>query len=198
MSNKHTIYLLRHCEVEAQFDGVFRGGKLDCNLSEQGKQNAQQRVDFLLEKGVDLVITSGMRRTDYVGSLLKEHGVTHCTQPLFAEIDFGFWDGKSEEDVQRIFEREYQEYRRCWEEKRGEDIVIPGGESMRDVLKRIGKGWEETKQVLAPVSAIVLHSVSMTCLLSHILQKPIKEVPYTELGGMHEILLDGDQVALHT
>lgn len=49
-----TIYLLRHCEVEQRYDGVFRGGKLDCDLSEQGKQNAQQRADFLLEKGVDL------------------------------------------------------------------------------------------------------------------------------------------------
>ncbi|MBU0766223.1 histidine phosphatase family protein [Patescibacteria group bacterium] len=196
MKNQHTIYLLRHCEVEEQYDGVFRGGKLDCGLSEKGKTDSRQHVDFLVNNGVELVITSGMQRTDYIGNKLSEKRVAHTIQPLFAEIDFGFWDGRTEEEVQQQFPKEYREYRLCWQEKRGEDIVIPGGETMREVLERVGKGWGQTKPELAPVSAIVLHSVSMTCLLSYILNKPIKEVPYTELGGMHEIALVKNRVSL--
>jgi probable phosphoglycerate mutase len=102
---RRRIYLMRHADVE-YFDAAGRAHRpATVPLTELGRQQAQAAAAALAEVPFDLVITSGLLRTEQTARLiLAERTVTLEGEPRLREIETGRmseWAAVSPEMVMR-------------------------------------------------------------------------------------------------
>lgn len=157
-----TIYLLRHAQVETAYEDCCRG-ITDCELSDIGRRTSQRNAEFLLNSQVQLVVTSGLRRTDYVGELLQESGIEHVAEPSFRERNFGQWEGRKWQDIATEYPVEYSQ----WE--RFERVAIPGGETLDQLQARAIAAWELLLRRSFSRAAVVSHGAFNLSLLWHLM-----------------------------
>jgi len=93
------ITLVRHAEVEADYQGVF-GGRIDMNLSPRGHEQAAALARYLSRQAFAAVYSSPMRR---VQQTLAPFGWASQTMPDLREVDFGDWTGLKWAQVQERF-----------------------------------------------------------------------------------------------
>lgn len=178
---KKEIFLFRHGDVEDKYKKRFRGA-LDVNLSPWGEQMSQANADFLLKKPVDLVITSGLKRTDFVGKLVAAKGLRHEVEPRFAEARFGQWEGKSWDEVTALFPEAAKTYKQDFL-----NMQFPGGESVAQLQARLLAAWNEVLKRPESRIAIIGHSTGNGCLMSYFKQITFAQVGMQIIGSYHEI-----------
>lgn len=176
-----TIYLLRHGEVEKKYLDCFKG-KIDCNLSTKGKKTSLKNAHFLLSQSIDFVITSGLKRTDYVGKLLKKQGITHQVISDFQEIDFGDCSGKTWAEIQQKFPDVVNSY--ITDVK---SLQYPNGEKILDAQTRVIKAWKKLLNTTFTKAAIVGHSGINALLIAYLNQVDINNVETQSLGDIIEL-----------
>lgn len=128
-----TLYLLRHGAVDEAFSGRCRG-KTDCDLSEEGVRQSIENVGFLMQRKVQRVVTTGLIRTDYVGTALRgesDNTVAHHVDEGLQDPNFGIWEGKPWAEI-------HKEYPKIVAQLEDDvfNIAIPGGENFRDITER--------------------------------------------------------------
>lgn len=190
MSVPKIIYLFRHGEVEDRYKKRFRG-TLDCELSDAGKLMTQKNAEFIIRNQVDLVLTTGLKRTDAVGHLLKGSPVKHEVHKGFREAEFGEWEGKSWIEVQKLFPELVKLY-----ETDPIRLQFPSGESMKAVLERVTQAWLEVIKRSENKLAVVGHSTTNTLLLSQLKGKGFRELGLQVIGSFHEIHVTKDGVRI--
>jgi alpha-ribazole phosphatase len=176
-----TILVVRHGHTEAP-RGSFCGST-DVPLSQWGRDQSVQCVKELLENHVQLVITSGMQRTDYVGSLASPHGIAHHVEGGFKEVDFGTWEGKTWSEI----ESTYPQPAKQWlADPTG--MRFPDGEAMEAFRTRVQTAWARVLDRPEEVIAIVAHSG----VLGHVLQhaRGDEQPPYIEHGQTVRLLIN--------
>ncbi|HWH69998.1 MAG TPA: histidine phosphatase family protein [Candidatus Sulfotelmatobacter sp.] len=93
------LWLLRHAEVEARYQGVF-GGRIDMDLSPRGHEQAAALARYLHPRGFAALYASPMKRVQQTLAPLLTNG---CPQPAILrdlrEVDFGDWTGLKWEEV---------------------------------------------------------------------------------------------------
>lgn len=98
-----SLWLIRHAEVERQYQSVF-GGRIDMQLSERGHRQATVLANYLHQRKFDTVYSSPMRR---VQQTLAPFLVNGAPQPVILselrEVDFGDWTGLTWEQVEAKF-----------------------------------------------------------------------------------------------
>ncbi len=144
------LFLCRHGKTVANEKGIWCGGANESPLTETGKKQA-----LLLGKALKgyykfygkLVISSISKRAQetakIVAGVLRPSPFIMVMESL-REIDIGQWDGKSREEVERLFPEEYEDWQ--------EGILEPtfrfsGGESMEEVQKRIKRCLHNIKRI---------------------------------------------------
>jgi alpha-ribazole phosphatase len=183
-----TVYLVRHGEVEEKYQHVFRG-ITDCELSEKGKELSQENVLFFKKERVELVISTGLKRTEYLGGLLQKKGVRHIVDRNFQEFNFGLCEGKSWEEIENEFPVFAQSIH-------SENISYPEGESMQDVLVRVKKGWEDLLTYPESRIVIVAHAGSLGCLLSHITHAPLSGIQIPSPGSVLKVTVEEENISI--
>ena len=122
------IYLLRHGRTLSS--GTYTGCT-DVPLSDRGRQQITTLSPFLQSIKFDTCFCSPLIRCVQTWNLLEVD-----SDPIFdeslKEVDFGFWEGLSFEQVQRDFSDELADW-----EREGEDFRFPGGEMIRAFNARI-------------------------------------------------------------
>ncbi len=97
------LWLFRHAEVEAAYQGIF-GGRIDMELSPRGHEQAAALARYLHSKRFDALYASPMQRVQQTLAPVLRNGMP---QPVlvtaFQEVDFGDWTGLSWEQVQSRF-----------------------------------------------------------------------------------------------
>jgi len=97
------LFLIRHAEVEARYQGVF-GGVVDMDLSPRGRQQAQALADYLRRVRFDAVYASPMKRVQQTLAPVAANGIPAAlVRPEFREMDFGIWTGLAWEETQTRF-----------------------------------------------------------------------------------------------
>ena len=129
---KTKIYIFRHSESTHNKSGVF-SGRSEAKLSTYGKKKVQQIAQKLKNKKIDLAFTSPLLRTreclDYV---LKYHPKTKIVVDMrLIERDYGKLTGKNKKEYARKHPKLFPIYHRSY------DVPPPGGESMKQVDKRV-------------------------------------------------------------
>ncbi len=97
------LWLLRHAEVEAAYQGIF-GGRIDMALSPRGHQQAAALARYLHGRRFDALYASPMQRVQQTLAPVLLNGMPRpVLVPEFQEVDFGDWTGLTWADVQTKF-----------------------------------------------------------------------------------------------
>ena len=175
-----TIYLLRHGEVEPAYRGRARGGGTDCGLSEIGEQMSLANIEFLIAHDVRHLVTSGMRRTEFVAAAMKRRAtVDHRSDPRLKEMHLGPWENRLWKELVERHPREADALLTC-----PAGISIPGAEDPEIFRQRVMTAWAEIIRVDCEKIAVVTHGIVNALILSHITDGV---TPEQGIGCMNEI-----------
>jgi 2,3-bisphosphoglycerate-dependent phosphoglycerate mutase len=134
MNNKKTltIYVLTHCESCYNRRGIFTG-RVDSKLSPEGHKHAERLAKDLARKQIDLAFTSPLTRTRETLKHIKKYHprMQVVVDDRLIERDYGTLSRKSKQKYKREHPDLYLIYHRSY------NIAPPGGESMRQVEKRV-------------------------------------------------------------
>jgi broad specificity phosphatase PhoE len=159
-----TIYFLRHGETEASRTGAYCG-VLDVELTPEGSQMAQEFAAAYGSTPWAAVFCSPLRRSlDTARPLSSAAGVEIQIRDGLKEILYGQWEGKTPEEVSRLFHDEYV----SWLADAGWNAPT-GGERGVDVARRSAAVLQEIEHLNTSGNVLVVsHKATtriMLCLL---------------------------------
>ena len=156
--------LVRHAETPWNRAGRIQG-HTDIPLSENGLQQAQALREHLSRWQIQAAYASDLTRTMQTAeAALAGRGISPTPTPELREFAYGQWEGMTYKEVEAQYPEEYAEML-----KRVEDFAPPGGgESLRDMMARIGGFVSRTKQAHSDDDTILVtgHGGSLRALLT--------------------------------
>jgi probable phosphoglycerate mutase len=178
-----TLVLVRHGATELTASKRFSGGLASSNpgLTDEGRAQVREVAEWLspIGEAVDVVVTSPVRRTRESAEILAERlEVPLREEPGFAEMEFGTWDGMTFEEVQQQRADEITSWL-------GSLDVAPGGggESFRDVEKRVLDGLSRVLEEHAGETVVVVsHVTPIKVLVAHAVEAPLESLFRMELS----------------
>lgn len=176
-SSPTQLSLLRHGEVETRYQRVF-GGRIDMDLSPQGRAQAEALAKYLQQTKFDAIYSSPMKRAQQtLAPLLANYKIASTTMPDLCEVHFGDWTGLSWQEVHD----KYQVSAFQWLEML-EQAAVPNGECARTFRARIEPCL---KQILKNHSgqnvAVVCHGGVIRMFLSILLNLPLPKLAHFEI-----------------
>jgi uncharacterized phosphatase len=141
-----TIYFVRHGESEANAAGITAGGGLDVALSENGKFQAQKVGVELKSKGIELIVSSPMKRA-YDTAVIIAQTIGYdpskiVTNQLFTERHLGEMTGAKRDLVRTYYDA---------------GVMPASAEKTEDLHRRIVQGLEWLKSLDANKIVLVSH-----------------------------------------
>ncbi len=176
-----TLVLVRHGVTAHTVEKRFSGGLASANpgLSEDGRHQVRATAEWLapLAERVDVVVTSPVRRTqesaEIVGAVL---GVPLESEPGFAEMEFGHWDGLTFAEVAERHGEELDGWLGSL------DAAPRGGESFAAVRERVLEGLQRVLERHPGRTVVaVSHVTPIKTLVAHALEAPLSAVFRMEL-----------------
>jgi len=142
-----TIYLVRHCKAEGQ--------AFDAQLTSIGKSQSEVLTEFLLDKQIDMIISSPFKRAIQtiqplaarLGSTIKEEN--RLSERVLSSSDH--------EDWLKMIELSFKDL----------DICYEGGESSRHAMDRAIGVIEDVLKGTANNIVIATHGNLMSLILKH-------------------------------
>ncbi len=125
------LYLIRHGETDYNKTYRFQG-QTDIPLNEAGRAQAELLARYFREIPLDGLYCSSLERAvETARAIGRVQGLEPVSVDAFRELNFGAWEGRNSEDIQKRDAREWKEFFAS-----PADTVLPGGESMTDVQRR--------------------------------------------------------------
>ena len=126
-----TLILIRHGETPYNRDRRYQGHR-DTLLTRKGKRQTKKIALRLRNEPLDAIYSSDLKRTKYTAKAISHyHSLKVKTLPELREIDFGDWEGKTHDEIQRGWRGLLDEW-----EREPSKIKIPGGESIQKLAER--------------------------------------------------------------
>jgi 2,3-bisphosphoglycerate-dependent phosphoglycerate mutase len=194
------LFLVRHGKSEWNKLGLWTGWT-DVGLDEDGVKEALLAGQALKDEHIDAVYTSELKRTHETFAHLKEAAgkghLTHTPHKALNERHYGVYTGKNKWQIkEEVGEETFQSMRRGW------DVPIPEGETLKDVHARVMPYYEENikKDLLAGKNVLVVaHGNTLRALAKHLenlSEVDIAEVEF-ETGAVHLYHLDEEGKVTH-
>ncbi len=134
---RRRVVVLRHGETTHNAAGIWQG-QLDSPLSELGLAQADAVGAAVAALSPDRIVTSDLTRARVTAeSVGRATGIRVELDPRFREIHAGAWQGLTAAEVAQRWPEERAAVLRGEDVRRGGD-----GESMQDVLVRVGEGLD--------------------------------------------------------
>jgi broad specificity phosphatase PhoE len=188
------LWLIRHAEVEARYQGVF-GGQIDMDLSPRGCEQAAALARYLWPKKLSAIYASPMKR---VQQTLQPWIVNGVPQPTIVadlrEVDFGVWTGLTFGQVQDQFGVSAWE----WLEQL-ECAAVPGAECAATFRSRLEPCLQQiVSSHPAQEIAVVCHGGVIRMLLAILLEIPLSRtgVFQIEYASITQVRLRPEQTEL--
>lgn len=155
------IYLLRHGESEWNILKKIQGSK-DSELTEKGKKQGLCAGKSLKDKDITSIYSSNLKRAKLTSKIVgKELNVDPIVENELREMCYGIIEGKTDEEVKKVFREEYK----LWE-RTPEKFKIEGSETLREVQNR---GMSVIERILEKDSSenilIVSHETIITTII---------------------------------
>lgn len=129
-----TLIFVRHGQSESNLAKVFTG-QGDTALTELGKQQAERTAQYLKTFPITRIYASDLKRTmETAEPTAKLFGLDIIPDAALREIFAGEWEGKSYEEIRRIYGESY----RLWLEDLGK-AHPNGGERVLDLYERVNE-----------------------------------------------------------
>lgn len=184
------MFLIRHATTNLNISERYQG-KTNLSLSTEGVLQAQSLKEYLDAFSIDVIITSSSKRAKETSKiLLGEKRIPFKERAGLNEIDFGVWEGLTNKEIKRDYPKELSDWNK-------DPLVneIPGGDSMKAVLKRIVLVYKAIiKEYKGKTIALVGHGGSLNILLCYLFHISIKATWQFRLApaSLTEILIDQD------
>lgn len=178
------LILLRHAESEWNAKGVW-SGIADCGLSEKGWKDTRYLGEALKETGmkIDVAIHTRLTRTEEtlegVCKVIGNDGMVIIEDDGIMERDYGQYTGQDKWKIKEVLgEEQFHAVRRGW------DVPVPDGETLKDTYNRVVPAYKETilpylragKNVL-----VIAHGNSLRALMKYIESISDEEIPNVEM-----------------
>lgn len=160
------IILIRHGEPVETAKGICYG-KLDIGLAECGKTQTEATAKLLSKFEITSIYASPRLRAQETAKIIAAKiGLFYKTEPKFAEIDFGDFEGLRYEEVEQKFPAIY----RTWMETPTE-AEFPNGESFVQMQTRVLNITENLRQKhIGETCVFVSHGGVNRIILAHFLK----------------------------
>lgn len=135
-----TLYLLRHGQTALSRANMFCGGRLDPPLTPDGVRMAEAFAECMATEPWEAIYASPLQRARATAApLASAVGITVEQRAGLAEIDYGRWDGKSVEDVDREYHDEYERWVAdpAWNPPTGGETAVALAQRVTHVFERI-------------------------------------------------------------
>ena len=167
------ILLARHGETPWNAEGRYQG-QIDIPLSPIGESQAQALGERLKSVDITRAVASPLSRAQRTAQLaLGARADMLLTEPELQEIAHGEWEGLlaseiHEKDPSRL---------RAWREE-PDTVLMPGGESLRQVLERSWRGLARAAEGLGDQDTllVVAHDAVNRVILCRVLGLPISRL----------------------
>jgi len=163
------IILVRHGETDGNRGTRRWLGWTDLSLNAHGVDQAEAVADALSGEHIAAIYSSDLRRSvETAERIASRHSLPVCEQSAFREVNYGEWEGLSEEecrsrDPELLLKRESDPENTC----------PPGGESYREMMERFVPAVNEIRRKHANASAVlVTHHGNVRVLLCDVMQIP--------------------------
>lgn len=135
------LVLVRHGESEWNARGVWTG-LTDVSLTALGRKEASRAAELLRDIPLDAAHTSMLRRAQETLAIIKyvldRDDLPVYFDPALNERDYGRLTGKNKRKIKEQYgQQQFLRWRRGW------DYPMPGGETLRDVFKRVVPYYEK-------------------------------------------------------
>ncbi|RYV52607.1 bifunctional RNase H/acid phosphatase [Pengzhenrongella frigida] len=162
-----TVVLVRHGETPLTVSKAYSGSSVPGPpLTEHGREQAARAAELVYRIGRDMwgdvpdpseLIASPMVRTQETAQVFAQRlGLPVRTEPLFAECDFGAWEGLTAAEIEQGWPGQLKRWH--------DDATFraPGGESIEDVGARMRTGLQAVRAAgVGRTVVVVTHSVSV-------------------------------------
>ena len=137
--NKTTrVIIVRHGETVGNIEGGFQG-RTDSALTPKGERQAFLAAQRLKDQNITKIYSSPLSRAIKTAEIIRgTHDIEILTDDRLLEIDCGEWEGKSYDEANEMFPESMYE----WEQEPHKH-VMPGGESISQVLERVSEVFKE-------------------------------------------------------
>lgn len=167
------IYLIRHGETDYNRLGVVQGSGIDADLNALGRQQAAAFFNHYQDLPIDKIYTSALKRTHQSVHGFIEKGLPWEQHPGLNEISWGIREGRTPNNEDDQY---YRNLVRTWREGH---VHIPSeeGESPMEILDKqkpvvdLILSRPEERHIL-----IAMHGRAMRVLLTHLFEKPLKDM----------------------
>lgn len=160
------IDFIRHGEVDGP--NCFRG-RTDTPLSDNGWQQLRQATGRLKP---DLIISSPLQRCKaFSQQWAQQLAVPLSIEPAFTEMDFGEWDGKTAEEIERLDSDMLYSF---WNDP--STVTPPGAESYEQFQQRLTEGLRTISLHDASHIAVLTHGGVIKTLVSLVLEIPAQNL----------------------
>jgi broad specificity phosphatase PhoE len=182
------LYLLRHGETNWNLKRRIQG-QTDIPLNNEGILQARKCRSYFDNLRIDAVYASMLDRA--LSTALLATGRIPCVIREFAERHFGIWQGRLSTDLQEQIPN-YSVYFRNATQR------APGGESLQDVIRRVGPIVSSIIADAAPDAGIVIcsHGGTSKAIIGTLLDMPLPMIPTLRTianGGVIVLSRDGEQ-----
>lgn len=187
------LFLIRHGKSEWNKLGLWTG-LTDIELAKEGIEEAKKAGELLKNEDIHSVYTSSLKRTHQTFENIKKASgkinVHHKAHSELNERHYGIHTGKNKWQIkEEIGEEEFQKIRRGW------DVKIPEGETLKDVHARVVPFYEENikKELREGKNVLVVaHGNTLRALIKHL--EKLNEVEICDIevdtGEIHTYHLD--------
>ncbi len=163
------LVLIRHGESLWNAQGKWQGWQ-DIALTEKGRHQARLAASVLTDIKFQIAFTSDLIRAKETLEIIKEElnilELPTISESAFKERHYGIYTGKVKWEIKEMLgEDEFRRLRRGW------DVTIPSGESLKNVYERvIPKFQQHIKPAIEKGLNIlfVAHGNSNRALIKHL------------------------------
>jgi len=161
------IFLIRQGETNWNKEGRIQG-QIDIPLNANGKDQARKTFEYLRNISFNKAFSSSMDRPYETAKIIlqKKPDLEIKRIENLVEISHGLWEGKLENEIKE----QWPELLKNWHEK-PEEVIMPEGESIKDVSERSVKAFEKicSSQKDNDLSLLVAHDAVNKTLICNIL-----------------------------
>jgi broad specificity phosphatase PhoE len=151
-----SFYFVRHAEILSNRKKIYAGAS-DEGLTLEGQRQAEEAARKLARNNFEVIYSSPLRRAVQTAEIIaKHHNRQVITEESFTEQRLGLWEGLSEEEIARDYEKEWQ----IWN-KRPKELLLPGRETLHQLLDRVLFGIEQVRTKHPRGSIVVVTHVAI-------------------------------------
>ena len=159
------FYIFRHGESTYNVAGRIQGQTNDSKLTDLGKQQAFEVGKKLVDKGIEIIVTSPLFRAVQTAELVnKSLNKNVVKDNRFTEVDVGVVEGLYYLEAKEKYSEEFEKMHAHGDEY--DESCYPGGETRKQVRERVFNGLDDwSKNNNYNIIAISSHGIMLSQIL---------------------------------